>query len=451
MVALVGMVFLLIQPMTSAAALTQTPSVVINEVAWMGTQADPNDEWMELYNTTHQPINLAGWKLEAADGTPSFTFNLKDCRDLIIPARGFLLLERTDDATVSDIAAACIYRGALEDGGEELLLKDATAAIIDTVNDDGDATTEDGGGWPAGDKNTRATMERIDPLAPDSDANWCTNDGNIRNGKDAKGNFVNGTPKAPNSCTPQKGDANGDGKINVIDARLCLRAALNLISLSRLQRFTCDLDQDGQLTELDAQRIAEISLGLVGSASGPASLGPFFAGMWALGSMTLLLLRKRIKGGLALRSLLIIGLMGLLSGCGPLAEAGPALLAELEGSEMLILAQQMPDGGLAALEARSGGLRFNPAAMTLRGIEPQEGWRLLAARIDNGHGEVRFAAVNPTEGAENGPVLRLLIQLAAGSSEVRWDPQALTLGSALDRAIAPDLVRTIVLLLPDED
>ncbi|MEJ2150553.1 MAG: hypothetical protein P8Z40_13885 [Chloroflexota bacterium] len=44
-------------------------------------------------------------------------------------------------------------------------------------------------------------MERQDPAASGTDAaNWCTNDGVTRNGQDAGGNPINGTPKAQNSC-----------------------------------------------------------------------------------------------------------------------------------------------------------------------------------------------------------------------------------------------------------
>ena len=44
-------------------------------------------------------------------------------------------------------------------------------------------------------------MERIDPAAPDTDANWASNNGVVRNGRDANGNPINGTPKAHNSAS----------------------------------------------------------------------------------------------------------------------------------------------------------------------------------------------------------------------------------------------------------
>jgi hypothetical protein len=47
--------------------------VVISEVAWGGTAASPNDEWIELYNTTPDSITLTGWSLAALDGTPAIS------------------------------------------------------------------------------------------------------------------------------------------------------------------------------------------------------------------------------------------------------------------------------------------------------------------------------------------------------------------------------------------
>ncbi len=208
--------------------------VVINEIAWMGTEAYSVDEWIELYNTTDQDLDLTGWTLEAADGTPSITLSGT------IPAHGYLLLERTDDTTVSDITADQIYTGALVNDGEELILKDTTGAIIDTANDDG-------GGWPAGDKDTKSTMERIDPLAPDSDANWATNDGITRNGQDANGNLINGTPKAQNSVTnfPPVADANGPYSCSVGDT-INLDGSGSSDSDGSINKYEWDYDSDGQ-------------------------------------------------------------------------------------------------------------------------------------------------------------------------------------------------------------
>ncbi|MFE1745263.1 Calx-beta domain-containing protein [Coleofasciculus sp. H7-2] len=169
-------------------------NVVINEVAWMGTNADFNDEWIELYNPTANAIDLSGWTLTSGDGTPSITFQAGK----IIPAGGYFLLERTDNTTVNSIPSDLIYTGSLGNAsGETLTLKTPDGVVIDTANGNG-------GAWPAGANVTgtptvRLTMERTNPLAADTDSNWHRNDGVTRNGTDVGGNPIYGTPKAANS------------------------------------------------------------------------------------------------------------------------------------------------------------------------------------------------------------------------------------------------------------
>jgi len=162
---------------------TLSLQMVINEIAWMGTDNSSNDEWIELYNNTSSTIDITGWQLISADGSPSITFSTST-----IAAHGFYLLERTDEQTVSDISADQIYTGALNNDGEKLELRDSDGDIIDEVN------CLDG--WLAGDNSTKQTMERID------ENNWANNnqvpwDG--WKGKDANGNRLNGTPKSKNS------------------------------------------------------------------------------------------------------------------------------------------------------------------------------------------------------------------------------------------------------------
>jgi PKD repeat protein len=166
-------------------------AVVINEVAWAGTAASSNDEWIELYNNTDQDIDLTGWRLRSDDGSPDLKLSGT------IPARGFFLLERSDDETISDITADQVYQGALTNSGESLRLFDPQGRLIDSANGDG-------GPWPGGTeaqgKPPYASMERKDPTKPDADDNWGTNDGRTRKGLDAHGNPINGTPKATNSA-----------------------------------------------------------------------------------------------------------------------------------------------------------------------------------------------------------------------------------------------------------
>lgn len=189
---LLALTLLVLQGAGHAAPSPQSApgAVVFNEVAWGGTQASASDEWIELYNITGSPIDLTGWKLySSSDGTPTITLSGT------IPAYGYFLLERTDDNTVRGIPADQIYSGDLGNSGETLILVDPSGTIIDTANGDG-------GGWPAGSGSPGyLSMERIDSAAPDSDANWASNNGTIRNGLDANGNPITGTPKARNSAS----------------------------------------------------------------------------------------------------------------------------------------------------------------------------------------------------------------------------------------------------------
>jgi uncharacterized protein YdeI (BOF family) len=173
--------------MEKRALKADGPRLVINEVAWAGTAASSNDEWIELYNASDMPVDLTGWQLRAADGTPSISLHG------VLSPGGFLLLERTDDDTVRDVPADLIYSGALNNQGEQLWLLDNQGQVVDSAN-------ADGGGWPAGSSGPEfRTMERIDPTMPDRDDNWASNDGLHRWGVDANGQPINGTPRGPNS------------------------------------------------------------------------------------------------------------------------------------------------------------------------------------------------------------------------------------------------------------
>jgi len=126
-------------------------SVVINEIAWMGTAVSANDEWIELYNNGSENIDLVGWRLVSVDGQPDISFS-DACTNTTITAGGYFLLERTDDETVPDILADCIYTGALGNTSEQLQLLNASGSAVDSVN----ATD----GWPAGDNTTKETMQK---------------------------------------------------------------------------------------------------------------------------------------------------------------------------------------------------------------------------------------------------------------------------------------------------
>ena len=181
-------------PTNSHGETSPLRSVVISEIAWMGTGADTaNDEWIELYNNTTSAINLAGWTLvSVTDNSPHITLKYS------IPAQGFYLLERTSSTTVSNVSEDQIYSGSLKNSGEKLELRNQGGALIDMV--------DCSNGWFAGTTTSYSSMERLDPQnIGNSKMNWVNSNPSFLPPtapvfRNAKGDQINGTPKYPNSC-----------------------------------------------------------------------------------------------------------------------------------------------------------------------------------------------------------------------------------------------------------
>ena len=183
-----------------------TGRVVINEIAWAGTMASANDEWIELYNTENFDINLAGWTLKAEDGTPEIIISglttpdggtTSGVNNSVIKAQGYFLLERTDDSTVNTVTADQIYSGALGNEGEVLRLVNSAGTLIDTA---GKADEK----WLFGNSVGKVSMERT------PDGGWKNFTGNP-SAKDANGNFINGTPGTANSTAVVTFSSGGGG------------------------------------------------------------------------------------------------------------------------------------------------------------------------------------------------------------------------------------------------
>ena len=227
----------------AATATSCEGRVIINEIAWAGTAADPRDEWIELRNLGTTPVDLTGWTIrwrrtrpitpdeqewnvielagvisgasvpaceEAANenGAPIHFFKEEpgEIPWLVVSdpereASGYYTIERRDDKTVEDVPADAVYDASrtldldLSDRGEVIALFDANGNLVDTAN----ASYLGRDGWTAGSASTFATMERTDPFGPDTPDNWHTNTGIVTRGRDAKGRPVTGTARAPNS------------------------------------------------------------------------------------------------------------------------------------------------------------------------------------------------------------------------------------------------------------
>ncbi|MEN9342038.1 MAG: hypothetical protein RIQ54_294 [Candidatus Parcubacteria bacterium] len=138
------------------ASSSLTHGVRINEIAWMGTvptaetsaARSAQDEWIELHNTSDQPINISGWQIRSR--TDGLHIIIPD--ETYVSAGGFVLLERSDDESVPTIPADVVYEGGLSNAGADIQLSTAGCDIVDYV--------DGGNGWQAGNSQTKQTMER---------------------------------------------------------------------------------------------------------------------------------------------------------------------------------------------------------------------------------------------------------------------------------------------------
>jgi len=159
----------------SCLILAISSPVVINEVAWMGTEESYNNEWIELYNISSVALDLNGWRLTTKDKSLEIKLTGE------IAPKGFFLLERTDDETLSDIKADLIYKGSLSNNGEELKLTNPEEGVIDEINCSS--------GWFAGNNEEKTTMERKNFSTgneKNNSQNWQTS--KIKGGTPKKGN-----------------------------------------------------------------------------------------------------------------------------------------------------------------------------------------------------------------------------------------------------------------------
>jgi VCBS repeat-containing protein len=213
-------------------------NVIISEIAWAGTAADPRDEWIELRNLGQTEVDLTGWTLcwkpkepKASDEGSWVVIELagtigpapSDSSESSLPIRfvkretddiswwvvnglskedrSYFTLERRQETTVSDVTAGLVYDTKepyvmeLPDSGAVMELVNAKGVVVDTAN----ADHPEQAGWLAGDAATRATMERSDPRGPDIATNWHTNLGIITHGQDAEEQGLVATAGTANS------------------------------------------------------------------------------------------------------------------------------------------------------------------------------------------------------------------------------------------------------------
>ena len=132
--------------------------VLFNEIAWMGTDLDSNNEWVELFNNSNEDLNLFNWKILNETGKIRINFP----EGSYLPRGSFYLLERTDDDSVENISADYIYKGSLSNNGEWLRIFDGDCNLVDEVNASVSLAQDGKSGWESlgGDNNSKRTLER---------------------------------------------------------------------------------------------------------------------------------------------------------------------------------------------------------------------------------------------------------------------------------------------------
>ena len=175
---------LLFLPFSSVFAVDPL-SIVINEIAWMGTEVEgvePKNwwkyEWIELFNPTNKEINIAGWQIENAK-SKNETLTILAGK---IPTKEYFLICRKEIGGCDLIESKLSLHNKYNKNGK-LVLKSKPGDIIDVTPEAVNSK------WPAGNnQKPKKTMERIDPLVSGLDLkNWGTSQ---RTG---------GTPKTENS------------------------------------------------------------------------------------------------------------------------------------------------------------------------------------------------------------------------------------------------------------
>ncbi len=185
-----GVLFSVLLPARAAM-----PSIVINELLWMGSSASANDEWVELRNTTANPVDLTGWRLTKVSSGTEVTMLMLPA--VTIEADGYLLIANDPAATSRlavepDVVDPAI---SLVNSKLQITVYDAANSFVDRADDGSGAPLagayENGAVWKS--------MER-NPFGADGTvaASWHT--ASASQNFDAAIEY--GTPRAVNSNQP---------------------------------------------------------------------------------------------------------------------------------------------------------------------------------------------------------------------------------------------------------
>lgn len=116
-------------------ALSSAQSLVINEYSCSNKSQTNNafndyDDWIEIYNTTNAPINVAGYHLSDKETNPT---KWSIPAGLTIPANGYKVIYCSDRNTVQGNEYHTNFRLTQTKNDECIILANATGTIIDSI------------------------------------------------------------------------------------------------------------------------------------------------------------------------------------------------------------------------------------------------------------------------------------------------------------------------------
>jgi len=167
----------------SAEAAAQG-AVVVNEIFYHAPDDLDDLEWVEVYNSGEQGVDVGGWAFKKGI---QYTF----AKGTTIEAKGYIVVCRNPERFKQcyNVPALGGFSSPLSDNGEEIVLVDAAGKQVDAVK------YKDSDPWPASADGCSASLERICPSAAgDGAENWAASP------MTADGTKPGGTPGKRNAC-----------------------------------------------------------------------------------------------------------------------------------------------------------------------------------------------------------------------------------------------------------
>ncbi len=163
---------------------TSNSDILISEVFYDTPGTDSQEEWLELYNRSVSTIDLSGWTITDNNGTGT-TYTIPT--NTTIDASTHITIAKNSAGFFALYSyEADVYGGIpdLNNGGDALLLKDGSGALVDAVAWEGGASAGVPTGWGSATAPSAATGSSVvrTSLTSDTDSfnDWATasNNGN---------------------------------------------------------------------------------------------------------------------------------------------------------------------------------------------------------------------------------------------------------------------------------